>query len=92
MDITVLVAPPQDCRSQGELQGRLLGCFTSLKEKELGVDMLSIYHLWLARNDALNEPMIEDPDMTSQRVLAMLDEWSSMKTASHCQELKDVEH
>jgi hypothetical protein len=41
----------------GELQSWLLGCFSSLKEKELGVVMMAIYHLWLVRNDAPDEPM-----------------------------------
>jgi hypothetical protein len=68
-----------------------LDWFGKLKEKELGVAMLAIYQLWLARNDARDAPMIEDPEVTAKRVLFLWDEWQSIKDAPNCRVVPRVE-
>jgi hypothetical protein len=59
----LLEAPPGDFRSHNEFQVWLLEWFGNLQEKELGIAMLTIYQLWVSRNDARDLPMIEDPVM-----------------------------
>jgi hypothetical protein len=39
----------------------------------------ALYNLWLARNNAKDEEMIEHPDKTAARVLALHDEWQALK-------------
>jgi hypothetical protein len=73
------VSPPDDLHSHSELEGWLLDWFGKLKEKELGVTMLAIYQLWLARNDARDAPMIEDLEATTKRIFFLWDEWQSIK-------------
>jgi ribonuclease HI len=87
-----LAAPPRDCRSHGELQTWLLDWLAGLKEKELALAMMALYHMWLARNDARDEPMIEDPDRTARRILGLLDEWRALKPSSGQQSHPEVEH
>jgi hypothetical protein len=41
---------------------------------------MALYHMWLARNDARDEQMIEDPDKTAQRILVLVEEWLSLKS------------
>jgi hypothetical protein len=36
--------------------------------------------MWLARNDARNEPMIESPETIARRVVVLTEEWRSLKT------------
>jgi ribonuclease HI len=50
-----------------------------LSEKELGIAMLSLYHMWLARNDARELPMIENPESTVNRIWALWEEWQAIK-------------
>lgn len=87
-----LAAPPRDCRSHGELQAWLRDWIAGLKEKELGVAMMALYHMWLARNDARDEPMIEDPDRTARRILGLLEKWRALKPGSGERIPTEVEH
>jgi hypothetical protein len=44
----------------------LLTWIGKLPEKELSVAMMTLYQLWMARNDAREREMIEDPRITSR--------------------------
>jgi hypothetical protein len=57
----------------------LLEWFCRLEEKELAIGLMSLYHMWLARNDARDMPMIEDPARLARRVLALSEEWWALK-------------
>jgi hypothetical protein len=49
------------------------------EEKELAIGLMTLYHMWLARNDAREAPMIEDPDRVARRVLGLTEEWMALK-------------
>jgi ribonuclease HI len=85
-----LANPPTDLRSHRALQHWLLNWFGNLKEDELALAMTAIYHLWLARNNARDDPMIEDPSGVASRVLALVDEWRSMKRTNAAKEARAV--
>jgi hypothetical protein len=74
--------PPHDCRSHGEFQHWLLTWFASLKDDELNIIIMALYHLWLARNEARDEPMIEDPEKTARRILFLVEEWGNLRSDS----------
>jgi ribonuclease HI len=57
----------------------LLEWFSRLEEKELAIGLMALYHMWLARNDARDVPMIEDPTRLARRVLALSEEWWALK-------------
>jgi ribonuclease HI len=42
---------------------------------------MAIYHMWLARNEARDEQLIEDPEATARRVLALQEEWTSLNVS-----------
>jgi ribonuclease HI len=63
-----------------------------LKEKELSTALMALYHMWLARNDARDEQMIEDPDKTAQRILVLVEEWLSLKSPAPQPVQKENEH
>jgi hypothetical protein len=63
-----------------------------LSEKELGIAMLSLYHMWLARNDARELPMIENPESTANRIMALWEEWEAIKAPVLGSRAKVVEH
>jgi hypothetical protein len=46
-----------------------------LEEKELAIVMMAMYQVWLARNEARNVPMIEDPDGVAKRTLVLVEDW-----------------
>jgi hypothetical protein len=46
-----------------------------LEEKELAIGLMALYHMWLARNDAREAPMIEDSDRVARRLLVLTEEW-----------------
>jgi hypothetical protein len=74
-------SPPGNLRSHGDFQFWILDWFSRLREGELALAMTALYNLWPARNNARDEEMIEHPDKTAARVLALHDE---------CQALKEV--
>jgi ribonuclease HI len=58
----------------------VLGLVGKLPEKELSTWLLTLYHIWLARNEARDLQMIEHPDQTARRVVFLSEEWQSIKT------------
>jgi hypothetical protein len=68
-----------------ELNGRL-------EEKDLSVWMMVLYPLWLARNDAMDEPMIENPMKTARRCLVLTEEWLLTNSEVTVKEARAVEH
>jgi hypothetical protein len=37
--------------------------------------LLTLYNIWLARNEARDEPMIENPEVTARRIIYLQEEW-----------------
>jgi hypothetical protein len=54
--------PSNDFRSQAKLQGWMLDWLGKLQERELSAWLLTLYHIWLAHNDARDLQMIEHPE------------------------------
>jgi hypothetical protein len=67
----MLSAPDGLSLSHRTLKQWMLDWFSSLEEKELAIILMPLYHMWLARNEAREAPMIEDPDRIARRVLAV---------------------
>jgi hypothetical protein len=51
-----------------------------MAEQDLAMYLMALYHMWLARNDARNEPMIESPETIARRVVGLTEEWRTLKT------------
>jgi ribonuclease HI len=57
----------------------MLDWLGKLQEKELSAWLLTMYHIWLARNEATDLQVIEHPEQTAKRVAFLLEEWQSIK-------------
>jgi ribonuclease HI len=87
-----LASPPADVRTHSELQRWLLDWFGALPGDELGVVLTALYHLWITRNNARDVPMIEHPDSTAHRVVALVEEWHNLKVTKPKQQVRAEEH
>jgi hypothetical protein len=45
-----------------------------MAEQELAVYLMALYHMWLARNDARDEPMIENLENIAWRIVGLTEE------------------
>jgi hypothetical protein len=70
----------------------VLDWFNTLQAKDLALVMTALYYIWLTRNDARDEPMIEDSERTARRVLAITEEWWKWKTPSPSRHSTGVKH
>jgi hypothetical protein len=70
----------------------LLEWFNKLEEKELAVGLMAFYHMWLARNNAREALMVEDPARIARRVLALSEEWWALKDPSSEKISRPTEH
>jgi hypothetical protein len=70
----------------------LLDWLGSVLEKELGMAMLGLYHMWLARNDAREQPMIKSPSDTSRGIMFLQDEWQQTKSPPTARSASTREH
>jgi hypothetical protein len=59
-------------------------------EQELALAMLGLYHLWLARNDARENVLIESPNVTVESVCFIWDEWKLVRDKQQ-EEMKQSE-
>jgi ribonuclease HI len=87
-----LEAPPDVAARRVELKGWLLDWIGKLEEKELAVAIMTIYQLWLARNEAREEVAVEDPDAIARRSLYLVEEWRNLKSVPPTRRLRSVEH
>jgi ribonuclease HI len=76
-----LVSPPDNCAPQHLLQAWLLEQFGRMDEGELCLMLMTIYQLWLARNEAREAVQIEDPNYTARRSFFLLEEWTNSRTS-----------
>jgi hypothetical protein len=70
----------------------LLDWFSNLEEKELALGLMTLYHMWLAQNDAREALMIEDPDRIARRVLGLTEEWMALKESNSEKIPRPTEH
>jgi hypothetical protein len=84
--------PPVDMRSHRELQAWVLQWFSTLRERDLGLVMTTLYHIWLSQNSARDEPLIEDLESIAKRALAITEEWGRLRDPSLSRAPISVEH
>ena len=61
------------------MQGWFLDWLGVLREKEMAIGIMLMYQLWHARNEARNEPKIEDPRNVARRAVYRLRNGSSVR-------------
>jgi ribonuclease HI len=61
-------------------------------DKELAFGMMAMYQLWLARNEAREEPMIEDPVEVAKRTVRLVEEWQAVQATPSVSKQQVVEH
>jgi ribonuclease HI len=83
---------PSHVLSQRDLQGWLFERFGCMNERELGLTLMVIYQLWLARNEARDAAQIEDPVCTARRAFFLLEEWGNIRTTPSGCPPRRVEH
>jgi hypothetical protein len=63
-----------------------------LVDKELSLILMVLYHMWLARNNAQDLPMIKDPYKIARRVMVFTEEWYELKDSGPVRAVQAVEH
>jgi hypothetical protein len=63
-----------------------------VEEKELAIGMMALYQLWLARNDAREVPMIEDPEEVAKRTVRLVEELQAAQVISSARSQLAKEH
>jgi hypothetical protein len=64
-----------------------------LEDKEIPLILMALYHMWLARNNPQDLPMIEDPYKIARRVMVLTDEeWYELKESGPICAVQAVEH
>jgi hypothetical protein len=69
--------------SHGAMQRWLLEWIGNCKEDELSMEMMVLYQLWYARNEARDQTFIEDPESTARRPMYRVEEWRVSRTDEH---------
>jgi ribonuclease HI len=87
-----LQPPPRECQSPRALQRCLLQRFGQMVEQELAMYLMALYHMWLARNEARDELMIENPENTARRIVGLTEEWRALKQITTVQGNQVEEH
>jgi ribonuclease HI len=70
-------SPPPDVCCQRDLLIWFLGWLCSVKESVAEITLMTLYQLWLARNEA-RDSMIEDPLQIAKRSIQLLEEWRNI--------------
>ncbi|KAK1645408.1 hypothetical protein QYE76_063213 [Lolium multiflorum] len=70
----------------------MLEWIARLKPAELELVMTALYQLWLTRNDARDELIIEDPQRTARRIMALMEEWRAVTGSVKAPVVKERAH
>jgi ribonuclease HI len=87
-----LHGPCSDVQRPRELQSWLLDWLGKLPDKEVAVAIMTLYQMWLARNDAREQASIEDPGMIARRTLKLVEEWHGLNNSSATVAPRNGEH
>jgi hypothetical protein len=85
-------APSGPFRHHCVWKGWLLDWLSSLEDKEISLILMVLYHMWLARNNPQDLPMIEDPYKIARRVMVLTEEWYELKDSGPVCVVQAVEH
>jgi hypothetical protein len=74
----VFEKPPKFIRAHSDLKCWLLEWMGKSKHEIIEWFMLQVYNLWLARNDARESQIFEEPKSIVRRTLAGMEEWRNI--------------
>lgn len=77
-------APPAFVQSPHDMKNWFLDWLGQASESERALVMVTIYQIWLARNDARDGERCEDPGAIVDRALHLLEEWHQVKEVRPC--------
>jgi hypothetical protein len=58
----------------------MLEWFSSAGDSAMEITMMTLYHMWLARNAAKETQKIEDPGQIARQAINLLEEWHNIQT------------
>jgi hypothetical protein len=70
-------------RNQSLLSNWMLEWLASVQEAELDITLMTLYQIWLERNDARENKAIECPEAVGRRVVALVEEWQEVHAQVH---------
>jgi ribonuclease HI len=76
-----LDAPPDRVYEQKDLASWMLEWMGKTNDRELALGLMTLYQMWLARNDARDAELIEDPMITARKTVFLVDEWQIANTS-----------
>ena len=84
--------PPGDVRTSRDLQQWFLEWLGKVHDSELDTAMMTLYHLWLSRNEARDSQQMEDPGVLAKRVINLTEEWRNIQEAKTPKPPVQTEH
>jgi ribonuclease HI len=75
--------PPEEVRNQSLLSNWMLEWLASVQEAELDITLMTLYQIWLERNDARENKAIECPEAVGRRAVALVEEWQEVHAQVH---------
>jgi hypothetical protein len=61
----------------------MLEWLASVQESEMDITLMTLYQIWLARNDARENKAIESPESVARRAVALVEEWQGVHAQIH---------
>ncbi|XP_071674252.1 uncharacterized protein [Lolium perenne] len=72
-------SPPKDVHNHRDLMNWMLEWLASVKDSEMDITLMILYHAWLARNEARDGKKIDDPEIIVKRAICLLEEWHNVQ-------------
>jgi ribonuclease HI len=64
-----------------DLKNWMLDWLARVKEADMDISLMVLYQMWLARNDARESRLIENPESIAQRAIQLMEEWHGLSEA-----------
>jgi ribonuclease HI len=72
---------PSDVHDFRDLKSWMLDWLARVKEADMDISLMVLYQMWLARNDAWESRLIENPESIAQRAIQLVEEWHGLSEA-----------
>jgi hypothetical protein len=72
-------SPPKDVHNHRDLMHWMLEWLASVKDSEMDITLMILYHAWLSRNQARDGKRIDDPEIIVKRAIYLLEEWHNVQ-------------
>jgi hypothetical protein len=69
---------PSDVHEFKDLKNWLLDWLARVREAFMDISLMVIYQMWLARNDARESKIIENPESIALRSIKLMEEWHGL--------------